>query len=57
MFKAFFNRTKDWADLEAMQEAGTLDHVAVAKILAEFLGSNDERLEKLTRMAPLTGAV
>src|SRR5690348_5826097 len=25
VFKAFFNRTKDWADLEAMHEAGTLD--------------------------------
>ena len=25
LFKAFFNRTKDWADLEAMRDAGTLD--------------------------------
>jgi hypothetical protein len=48
VFKAFFNRTKDWADLEAMQEAGTLDRVAVANILVEFLGDDDERLEKLS---------
>jgi len=48
VFKAFFNRTKDWADLEAMQEAGTLDRVAVATILAEYLGDDDERLEKLS---------
>ena len=47
VFKAFFNRTKDWADLEAMDEAGTLDRVAVADILAEFLGDEDERLVKL----------
>lgn len=25
VFKAFFNRTKDWADLEEMRSAGTLD--------------------------------
>ena len=54
VFKAFFNRTKDWADLEAMQEAGTLDRVAVGRILAEFLGTDDERLEKLIRIEPLS---
>jgi len=30
VFKAFFDRTKDWADLEEMQAAGTLDVEAVA---------------------------
>ena len=48
VFKAFFYRTRDWADLEAMQEAGALDRVAVANILAEFLGDEDERLAKLS---------
>ena len=47
VFKAFFNRTKDWADLEAMRDAGTLDIPAVAGVLATFLGSDDERLERL----------
>jgi hypothetical protein len=47
VFKAFFNRTRDWADLEAMQVAGTLDSVAVSNILAEFLGRDDERIERL----------
>ena len=27
VFKAFFNRTKDWADLEEMAAAGTLDPI------------------------------
>lgn len=47
VFKAFFNRTKDWADLEAMQEAGTLDVTAVAGVLASFLGGDDERIARL----------
>ncbi len=47
VFKAFFNRTKDWADLEAMYEAGTLDVAAVAGVLASFLGGDDERIARL----------
>jgi hypothetical protein len=47
VFKAFFNRTRDWADLEAMREAGTLDVAAVAGILAIFLGGEDERVGRL----------
>ena len=47
VFKAFFNRTKDWADLEAMQSAGTLDKPGVAAILIEHLGQDDERIAAL----------
>ena len=47
VFKAFFNRTKDWADLEAMRDAGTLDVAAVAGVLATFLGSDDDRIARL----------
>jgi hypothetical protein len=47
VFKAFFNRTKDWADLEAMQEAGTLDVSAVVGVLATFLGNDDDRIARL----------
>ena len=47
VFKAFFNRTRDWADLEAMREAGTLDAQAVAGVLATFLGGDDERIGRL----------
>lgn len=47
VFKAFFNRTKDWADLEAMAAAGTLDVEAVLGVLVAYLGGADERIEKL----------
>jgi hypothetical protein len=47
VFKAFFNRTKDWADLEEMQAAGTLDGPAVIAVLVEYLGAEDERIRKL----------
>jgi len=47
VFKAFFNRTKDWADLEAMREAGTLDVQAVVGVLATFLGNDDDRIGRL----------
>ena len=47
VFKAFFNRTKDWADLEEMREAGTLDLGRVIAVLVEYLGVDDERVRKL----------
>jgi hypothetical protein len=47
VFKAFFNRTKDWADLEAMREAGALDVQAVVGVLATYLGGDDERIVRL----------
>ena len=47
VFKAFFNRTRDWADLEAMRDAGTLDVAAVAGVLATFLGGGDKRIARL----------
>lgn len=51
VFKAFFNRTKDWADLEAMAEAGALDVDAVLGVLAHYLGPDDERLDRLRTLA------
>jgi hypothetical protein len=47
VFKAFFDRTKDWADLEEMHAAGTLDVEAVAGVLAHYLGADDHRLARL----------
>jgi len=47
VFKAFFNRTKDWADLEEMDEAGTLDVGRVLSVLVEYLGVDDERVKRL----------
>lgn len=47
VFKALFDRTKDRADLEEMQAAGTLDVAAVIAVLVEYLGADDERVRKL----------
>ena len=51
LFKVFFNRTKDWADLEEMQAAGTLNINAISATIIEHLGVDDERIEKLTNLA------
>jgi hypothetical protein len=52
VFKAFFDRTKDWADLEAMLAAGTLDVEAVVGVLARHLGADDHRVERLLGLPP-----
>ena len=51
IFKAFFNRTKDWADLEEMHAAGTLDARRVIAVLVEYLGADDERIPRLRAIA------
>ena len=47
VFKAFFDRTKDWADLEEMAAAGSLDVEAVLGVLARYLGGDDPRIARL----------
>jgi hypothetical protein len=47
IFKAFFNRRKDWADIEEMLRAGRLDVAYVTGILSEYLGPDDERIREL----------
>ena len=51
VFKAFFARTKDWADLEEMIAAGTLDVDRVLGALVRHLGGDDERIERLRALA------
>ena len=51
VFKAFFDRTKDWADLEEMRTAGTLDVEAVAGVLVHYLGTDDPRVARLLALA------
>ncbi len=50
MFKVFFDRTKDWADLEEMAAAGTLDIDRVVGILSHYLGSTDTRIDHLRKI-------
>jgi hypothetical protein len=47
VFKAMFDRTRDWADIEEMIAAGTLDVDAVREALRPMLGAGDPRFAKL----------
>ena len=47
VFKAMFDRTRDWADIEAMLAAGNLDVDAVRDQLATLAGKGDARLGRL----------
>jgi hypothetical protein len=47
VFKAFFNRRRDWADIEEMLRAGRLDVPYVIGLLTEYLGADDERIREL----------
>ena len=51
MFKAFFDRSRDWADLEEMLDAGSLDVDAVLGVLTRYLGGADHRVDRLRRLA------
>jgi hypothetical protein len=51
VFKAFFNRSKDWVDLEEMYSAGTLDVDRVLGTLVRYLGADDERVDRLQTLA------
>jgi hypothetical protein len=47
LFKSFFDRTKDWADIEAVAVATPEDIEAAAKTLAELVGEEDEAYKRL----------
>jgi hypothetical protein len=51
VFKAFFDRTKDWADIEAMIDAGSLDIHVVLGWLVDLLRGDDHRVERLRSLA------
>ena len=50
VFKAMFNRPKDWVDLEEVVQAGTCDHEVVIGVLVRYLGTNDERVDRFLRL-------
>ena len=50
VFKAFFDRTKDWADIEAMIDAGSVDIHAALGWLVDLLGGDDHRVARLRRL-------
>lgn len=47
VFKAMFDRTRDWADIEAMVAARTVDIDAARDALASMLDPADERFARL----------
>jgi len=51
VFKAFFNRAKDWVDLDEMHANGSLDIAAVVAVLIEYLGADDERITRLHQLS------
>ena len=55
VFKAFFDRTKDWADIEAMVEAGTADLHSALGWLVDLLGPDDARIVRLRRLLSSDG--
>jgi hypothetical protein len=52
IFKAFFDRTKDWADIEAIAIATPEDIEDAAKTIADLVGEDDPSIEKLKALAP-----
>lgn len=55
VFKAMFDRTRDWADIEAMIAAGTLDLEAVDDALRTMLAAGDTRFARLAEAARRAG--
>jgi hypothetical protein len=51
VFKAMFDRTKDWGDIEAMLAAETLDVAAVEGWLAAMAGPGSEPVTRFARVA------
>ncbi len=51
VFKTMFDRTRDWADLEEMAAAGTLDVEAVLGTLVRYLGGEDHRVARVRALA------
>jgi hypothetical protein len=51
IFKAFFDRTTDWADIEAIAIATPEDIEIAATTIADLVGKDDPAVEKLKALA------
>ncbi len=56
VFKAMFDRTRDWADIEAMLTADTLDLDAVRTALRRMIADDDARFGRLRDAERRAGA-
>jgi hypothetical protein len=52
IFKAFFDRTKDWADMEAIAQATPEDIDVAAATIAELVGPDDPAVKRLESLIP-----
>lgn len=50
VFKAMFDRTRDWADIEAIAAAGNLDIQAATRHLTAMVGHDDPRISRLRQL-------
>lgn len=50
VFKAFFNQTQDWADLEKMAAEGAIAPDALAAVVAALLGDDDDHLARIAAL-------
>ena len=50
VFKVFFDRPKDWVDLEAMRDAGTFNAEHVLGVIVHYLGGDDQRVDRVRRI-------
>jgi len=55
VFKAFFNKTKDWADLEEMIAIGALNVDQTPGVLVRYVGGDHQRVERLRSLAASKG--
>ena len=53
IFKAFFDRTKDWADMEAIAQATPEDIDAAAATIADLVSPEDPAVKRLQSLIPL----
>ena len=56
VFKAFFARTKDWADIEAMVAANAVDAEEASRQVAELLGADHPSYRRLLEAIAQAGS-
>jgi hypothetical protein len=55
VFKVYFNRSRDWVDVEEMLAIGTLDVPRTLAVITTYLGHDDERVGRLANLARQAG--
>lgn len=47
VFRAMFDRPRDWVDIDSMSDSRTLDRSVASALLARILEADDPRVERL----------